>query len=530
MKKKLLALIVCAVLALTSLAACAVPAATSPAQPSAGGEKTEAETEAEAPADPDNPWAGLMDFSKPETITFCVVGQEPNDLGEVIDLINERLMSLINTKLEMNFISITDYATLYPLAIQDNTNDLIFTAEWSGYKNDALNGAFVELTEEFRDKYMPQTQKAWPESAWKQASINGVPNAVPRNYRDNNNFGAFMVRKDIEERIGISDIDSYEDFFDFLETTAAEIDPSEGYAFYMFPSVPIDGSILYPSNHWLEVNRLIWDTDEEIAEDCSNLKYPYMTDEYLEWALMLARFAKEGVWPSSAIQGTVHTGDLFKQGRSFSFQVRYQEAESEFKGIADLGKEVDYVCVLDDDAYVKLTNFSGDMTAITAFSKHPERAAVVLDILLNDPEINLLACGGIEGVHYVLDENGYRSNGEKSDDYPWNAWAWALRNSEIYPPDKLIDEVQVVKDEMDKHILPDERWPFDGFTTDDTKYEANIAVINSIINTYKDSFELGVFGDETADKVAQMQQELIDAGIEEVVAEWQRQAAEYMKQ
>lgn len=535
--KKILALILCAVLALSMLSACSAPASTSDdggkqeeaAKPEEGGE----EAEAEPAADEDNPWAGIMDYSKEATIVYTVFGNKPNATDEVLALINEKLMKLINTKIELNFISLADWTTKYPLALADDSIDMIYAASWNNYATNAGKGAFLELDEDFRAKYLPVTTEVMSPAAWKQASIDGKVYGVPRNQHDNNNYGAFIFRKDILEKTGYSEgIHNYDEFFDFVDKAAEVMDPSEGYAFYAFPSMPMVQPFEMLKDHIMNVyNNMAWCTDEEIASDCSNLNYYYLTDSYKEYVLRMADWAKKGVWPSTAIDSSTHTEDQFTNGRSAFYQARYTEAGNIIKSIEEKGYEVEYWPIIDDDTYLRLTDYSGDMTAITSMSKQPERAAVVLDILRNDVEINMLCQGGIEGRHYILNEDGTRSAGPESDDYGWSAWAWSLRDMNHYPVEKLEPRVQAVLDELDTHILPEERWPFDGFVTNDEAYptmSAELAVVKSIVTEYQYSFDLGVFGDDTEAKYEQFCQELKDAGIDNLIAEWRKQAAEYM--
>ncbi len=58
--------------------------------------------------------------------------------------------------------------------------DLIYTANYCYYKEQVEKAGFMELTEEFLNKYMPQTMATLPESAWKETLINGKIYMVPR--------------------------------------------------------------------------------------------------------------------------------------------------------------------------------------------------------------------------------------------------------------------------------------------------------------------------------------------------------------
>ena len=554
--KKLLALILCVALAVSLLAACggsdSKPADDTKKEETKKDEPAKEDTKKDEPAKEDskedepapggedeppasdNPWADIMDFSKEATVVYTTFGNKPDDMDEVLGLINERLMSLINTKLELNFISLADWVTKYPLALADDSIDMIYAASWNNYATNARKGAFLELDEDFRNKYMPESMRVMSPAAWKQVKVDGKIWAVPRNQHDNNNYGAFIFRQDILDKTGYSDgVHNYDELFDFILKAAEVMDPSEGYSFYAFPSMPMVGEFASMKDHYMSIGNLSWCSDEPIAEDCSNLYYYYLTDSYKEYVLRMADWAKKGVWPSTAIDSSTHTEDQFTNGRCAFYPARFTEAGHIIESIEEKGYKVVYMPVIDDKTYVRLTDYSGDTTAITAMSKQPERAAVVLDILKNDVEINMLCQGGIEGRHYILNDDGTRSSGPEAEKYGWSAWAWSLRDMNHYPSEKLEPRVQAVLEELNKHVYPEDEWKFDGFVATEDDYpemEAEVAVVKSIVQEYQYSFDLGVFGDETEATYEKFCQELKDAGIERIVEAWRKQAAAYMKE
>lgn len=481
-----------------------------------------------AAADPDNPWAGLVDTSKEETLVIYALGDKPNDIDRVMEEANKRLMELVNTKLEVNFIALSDYATKYPLVLTGGDDiDLIYASSWCFFTEQAGKGAYVELTEDFLKSYMPKTWENTPEAAWKQTAIDGKLYAVPRNQTEIQSFGGFLVRKDMMEKYGIDTIASFEDYEKFLYAVAEG--ETDSYGLYAFPSLPMSGSLMAPFENLFQVyNRIYWDADNGTAkaEDC---EFFYTTEEYKDYVLRMAEWAKRGVWPSNAISGTTHTYDLFDEGKSLSMPCRIQEADAHIKAAEAKGFEVEFVPCLEEGNYTRKSAYNGDCIAVASFSKDPQRAGVVLDIIKNDEKMNLLLVGGIEDVHYILNDDGTRSTGPESDNYAWDGWTWGIRN-DWNPKLKSLDTVQNVETVYTEHLMPDDMWIFDGFSTDDSKYSAEIAVINSIISEYEFSFDLGVFGGDTETKYDEFVQKLNDAGLQKVWEEWMAQLKEYVEQ
>ena len=132
------------------------------------------------PADGDNPYAGI-DLSKEENIVMYVTATEPNAMAEVMEAANEKIKAAINTTIDLYFIPSAERAQKYPLVMAGGDEvDLIYTANYCYYKEQVEKAGFMELTEEFLNKYMPQTMATLPESAWKETLINGKIYMVPR--------------------------------------------------------------------------------------------------------------------------------------------------------------------------------------------------------------------------------------------------------------------------------------------------------------------------------------------------------------
>ena len=113
---------------------------------------------------PENPVAATpemysnIDLSKKVNVNMIMVGDKPNDWEDVNEAINEYLEPF-NTTLSATFLSWSDYTTLYPLELQGDEADIIYTANWCFLGSEAQKGSFVELTDDFIHDYMPLTEK-----------------------------------------------------------------------------------------------------------------------------------------------------------------------------------------------------------------------------------------------------------------------------------------------------------------------------------------------------------------------------------
>lgn len=533
--KKTLSVLLAAIM-LTTLSSCGTSSNSSNVSSSSFASTATSESDidsaddsvSQTPIDSNNPWAAF-DTSKAENLVVYVIGTEPNDMADVLELINARMSELINTTIDIKFVSLADFPTKYPLILTGGDDvDLMYTSSWAQFTQNAAKGAFYELTEDFLQTYMPETYANEAEAAWNQIKIDGKIYAVPRNQTEMQNYGGILIRDDLAQKYGFdpAEMDTLEEYEEFLYAIADG--ESEIYGFYNFPSnLTLWGTLAVAYNHMFSVyDNLVVNANKSFntAED---LEYIYMTDEYKTYALKMAEWAEHGVWPSNAMSGTTHTNDLFKEGKSASMFARVTEADSYISYMENKGVDVDYICILPQDYYTRTTNYSGDCMAITSFCKDPERAAIALDVMKNDYETNMLIHGGIEGVHYILNDDGTRSVGEKADDYSWNGWAWGLRN-DWNPGLKKHDVVQELEERYYAQIMPDELWVWDGFTGSESAHSAEKAVVDSLVSQYAYSFDLGVFGSETETQLNNFWDQLKQAGIDDLMEDWKAQAADFL--
>ena len=169
--------------------------------------------------------------------------------------------------------------------------------------------------------------------------------------------------------------------------------------------------------------------------------------------------------------------------------------------------------------------YSGDAIAITSRAADPERAALVLDYIKGDVNLNRLMLGGIEGVHWKLEDDGTRSVLDGASEYPWNSWAWAL-NRWDEPDESGIDpREKAYNDHNDKmEFVPEQT----GFTFDVSPVSSEYTAITAIVDEYLMSFALGIYGDKTEATYEKFKDQIEKAGIEKVTKEFIRQYDLYL--
>ena len=467
----------------------------------------------------DSPYYGKgYDLADHKTVVFYMVGDAPNDMDKVLQKANEEYFEPnLNTTLEMNFLNWSDYQTKYSLLLSGGEQvDLIYTAGWCYYNEEVSKGAFKELTMDWIQENMPYTYESQPTESWDQISIDGKIYAVPKAKSTFTSYQLVAYRQDLVDEYNLTvptDWDTYKSYLfelaDLKSTTG--VTPlytntnrnqtlttflqdqkveglADGYDFY------------YPNN------------DSEAAPSSDDIFYLYTSDLYKQYCLEMAEWAAKGVWSSDAISDTSDVQAYFENGTSGAF-VWNSSIYTAGKNLEAAGTGTYSVADITPDSLRRRASYSTDAIAITTNSKDQERAALVLDYMKNDVNLNRLLMGGIEGEHYELDADGNRVALDAASNYAWNNWAWAINRADE-PDEAGHDQRQI---DMDAKVDSMEYVPQTaGFTFDPSSVDTEMAVVNSVRDEYMNNFALGVFGDNTEAKLDEFVKKLQAAGLETI--------------
>ncbi len=504
-------------------------------------ESTETTEATEAPAATDaaattteaNPWANL-DLSQYEEINFYVVGVQGPDWQEIVDKANELMIQKINTKVNFIHVSWGDFQSKYSLFLAgDEDVDLIYGAAWCNYDDYVKAGAYAGFDWDFVQKYMPLTAKSQAASSWKEAETNGLYYCVPRD-DSSISWTGVITRQSMLDKYGFTakDINSYDKLIDYYYAIADGEKDTGVYALNPQGSYPMDGPWYTTRYHYMDVNAgaanwMVWKYNTGKAFDVNDLKWFADTDDYLSFCLQMADFYKRGVFPSSVISNDTMLDDNFQAGTSATQYSVPSGLEGWQSKITD--DTLAYMNPFwDSTSATRRGKYMGYGACFPVSSKKMERAAVALDCMKNDPEVNRLLVGGIEGRHYTLDTaNNTYSAGPEAADYGWGAWCYLLQHDSD-PQPKLSDEMQSYQDMYKAAEVPTETFPVNGFKYDSSKYDAELAVISSLITEYRFSFCFGIYGDQTEAKYHEFIDQCKAAGLDEIVQDYRDQLAAYL--
>lgn len=470
------------------------------------------------------------DLSKHEDIVMYVLGDRPKDMDTVLDKANKEYFEPnLNVDLDIEFLNWSDYQTKYPLLLSGGEQvDLIYTASWCFYNDEIKAGAFKELDEDFRTQYMPYTTEELPQAAWDEMAVSGKVYAAPKGNTSFTAYTVAAVRQDLIDKYNLTVPDSWDNFKSYLKelaekqsetgVTAMNTNANREQLLAMFlQSEGVQG--VTEGYDW----EYFANNSEEAPSD-DDIFYLYTSDTYKKYCEEMADLAEAGVWSSDAVNDTTDAQAYFENGTSGAFVWN----TTVFTAGSNLEKNgAGEYAAYDVTPDVKRARgaYSTDATAIATKSADPERAALTLDYMKSDVDLNRLLVGGIEGTHWELEDDGTRKSLDAQADYPWNGWAWAINRADE-PQEYGLDDRQVAimdhNDEME--YVPDQT----GFTFDPVNVQSEYQAIQAIISEYKMSFALGIYGDDTDSTFEDFKSQIQAAGMDDVNAEFLKQYDDYM--
>ncbi len=363
------------------------------------------------------------------------------------------------------------------------------------------------------------------------------------NYAQWTNHG-YIYRMDWAKEAGLTDgVKSWEDlttYWKHVKSTYTDIIPwdSDGTHQFQMASgwvashsnfVPIDGLS----------NGGLWGGTKD---DLYTITSPFVenTEMMVEYAKLMKEWNEIGVWKTDVLNNTSADARAdFRIGRSAADQHHtqtwtylcsatpsntiYETDEDAEAGFFYFGQETGNV--------VALSITHGAM-AVSAGSENPERALMVYDLIRNDPECYRLFNYGIEGTSYEIDENGLRTTPEGFDSVKHNIngttnyWWGRNEDLEIQDATRNWDAIDKLYAEYDSKKI---NYPYGQFVPDVDNIQSYINNVNETHNNYMKQISYGLYQGTAEEIVAEYQEAMKAAGIDEVTAELQRQFDELYK-
>jgi ABC-type glycerol-3-phosphate transport system substrate-binding protein len=169
---------------------------------------------------------------------------------------------------------------------------------------------------------------------------------------------------------------------------------------------------------------------------------------------------------------------------------------------------------------------TGDVTTymwhISPFCENPEAAMRVLNVLFTDPEASQIAANGLEGLEYVLDDNGQMSypDGKTMGDVGWAAASMAywpnvtICKTWSYEPEDIYTQMIAKNASAGKSLAL-------GFQFDSTSVADQMTACANVVSQYYTPIMYGEVDIDSS--LAEFNKQLYAAGLQDIIDAKQKQ-------
>lgn len=515
MAKRLLSILLVLVLAL-SLAACS-----GDNDGSSTASKTESNNTESGNTESSTLAAG-GDLREPNLVTLDVVtmasGKEQADIDLVQAEMNKILEEKFNVNVNLIFLPFATYAEQTTLMLSSGDGADILPVYMIPLPTCANAGQIIPL-DDLLDAYgqgIKEQLGDYIECGRVGDDLYGVTTG-----RDLASSQGFAMRKDLADKYEID----YENIKTFDQLKEALIKVKEGEE-GVWPVAVSAGE---------NIRNWGWDP---LGDDIVNLGVLpnmgqdstvvnlYDTPEYKELATTMYEWMNEGLIQADAVNTTEVASSLLQAGTAFGYFTNLKPGYAE-ENTSALGIEI--VVSEMQEGLASTNNVSRATWTISSGCKNPEAAMKVLNELYTNAELSNLYMYGIEGTHYQVVEAAGATNGEDIIDYAegLDATTSGYRKSGTWlQPNQFIGHIwngnaadywDMTRAFNDNAI----KSKAFGFTYDSANVNNEVTACTNVVAKYHKALLCGAL--EPEETLAKFNQELQDAGIDNIIAEKQVQ-------
>lgn len=443
-------------------------------------------------------------------------GGNNDSLEKVNEAVNEYIRPLINAEVKLNIINYGSYQQQVNLMMSGDEQVDLMLSTGALTSNLAGQGALTEL-DDLLDEQGADIVDIMGEDVLASCKYGGSTYAVPTN-RDLARSMCYYYRADINEEMGLGlenakTLDDIEKCFEIMH----EKDPE------MAGIAGNNTSSLLQYWDWDAISNnygVLLNLGEELKVE--NL---YESDSYIDMVNRMHDWYEKGYIYQEITTSTVSNPDLFATGKMLGFFANGNPTSDNTQSQM-LGGPIEHIELV--EPYMSSTTVQTACWTIPHNSENPEKAMELLNLMYTDPTLVNLLSFGIEGENYVVKDEekgiiGYPDGMTAETRTYDNSLGWTWGNMLIGYTWEGDDPD--VHEQMVEFNNSAKRSKALGFTFDPTNVQNQITACSNVASKYTIGIESGsVDPDEMLPK---FQQELKDAGIDEIIAEKQRQLDEW---
>ncbi|WP_219835001.1 ABC transporter substrate-binding protein [Paenibacillus sp. R14(2021)] len=449
--------------------------------------------------------SGSNSSAEPVELNWYTIGTPQKDVDKVMAAVSDYTKGKIGATVKMTMIDWGDYnQKLQVLTASGADMDIMFTAAWAfDYVQNARKGAFAPIDDLLKQYGKGITDTLDP-AFLEGSKVDGKNYGIPA-YKELPAQEVWRFNKKIldENKLSITGIRSLESLEPLLKTvkqknpdvTPMQVDKN------FTPYIPYDYLIeKFPLAVKLD------DTGYKVVN-------VFETPEMKQALTTMHKYYLAGYVPTEAAT-LESSSDVQATGKWFADKASTQP-------FADNVWSTSYgypiVSTPQSDALIYNSSVMGSMQAISANSKHKEKAMEFLNLLNTDPVLRNMVDSGIEGTHYKKTDGNYMENLPESKNYDMPTFSLGNIMLTYLNPGDPADKWEQFK----KYNAAGKPSILLGFNFDPTKVSNEIAAVQNAKEAFWAPLMTGTVDPEKY--LPQAIKKINEAGLDKIMAEAQTQ-------
>ena len=459
-------------------------------------------------------------------IKYCVPGNKPADYDLVMEEVNKQLAEDINARLEIEYIPYDAWDQKINMKLTTGESfDLLQIMQT--HTKLIANNALTDITE-ILDKSAPDYKKVVPQNVLDAAKVDGKLYIMPTYWYEPTAECGLLIRKDLRDQYNFENPKDPYEALDQLETVMKDWEGDYK------PYIIIDGKNISPTGGpRSSVLHVSYDSYPFIVKNELGIIYEDMTMK--PW-IESEEFKKDAEFYHSAYERGLLVPDVLTiQPTQKSAHLTSGEWYLDFgggsfsaKGFENPDDMFEFITFAKEGTKLMRPMTIKDTIGVPYTSENPETAVKFINWLYADQENYNLFLYGIEGKHYTNIDDRHHTLilNEETGTSDWSFADWMIGNLNFIK----VDPTSVLKCVEEARYVPDEDaliHPADAFVFDATSVQAELANVQSAVQTYIVPIYVGVVSYE--DEFENAMKELRAAGYDKVMAEFEKQYQEFCK-
>jgi putative aldouronate transport system substrate-binding protein len=465
-----------------------------------------------------------QDALEPVELDYYFIGWPVTDIQAVEQAVNAIVQPEINATVRLHVIDFASYADRMRVMIASGEQCdimLLDRGTWNNYATAVANGGLLPL-DDLLPEYAPTVWNEISPEIWDASRINGQLYGIPGRGQPVVAYGVW-IRQDLMEKYDFdwTQADSYRDLEPLYDAIVAN-EPD------VTPILSTDGgphgTIWFPE---------AWGFDplgspqgvigiRVNAEGTPEVVATVDTPEYQEAVYLTRDWYERGFFTTDPLPD----GDMQTDRAAGKYSTMIW---NRLAGYEDVVSQNEWgnrqILMLQLTPGIETTGtVAGSLNGVCATSPNPERSLMFLDILNQNAELYNTLVWGVEGTHWVWDENHEYvtlPEGKTSDEVnaAYRGAQWVFGNQALKYPFSESEAGRIdVWAEMAANAIAS---PALGFTADYTNVATELAQVVSAYEQYGEPLQKGLVDPATA--LEEYQARLHEAGIDRIVEEIQSQ-------